>query len=348
MKNSNINEIAVYETEDGKITVNVLFDNENLWLTQKLMAQLFECSTDNISLHLKNIFNDRELDKNSVVEEYSVTASDGKNYKTKHYSLEAIIAVGYRVNTSRGTQFRTWATDKLKNFILKGFAIDKDRFIHGSRFDARYFDELLEEIREIRASERMVYQKITDIYTTSVDYSLNTVETERFFATVQNKLHFAITGKTAAEIIVSRVNENKENMGLTSWRKSPQGKIYKSDVIVAKNYLQKEELKKLNHIVDMYLDYAEFQASKGKPMYMRNWAEKLNAFLQFNEEEILQDKGKISKIVAHQLATEKLKKYRIKQDENYISDFDKAIKQLKNSSKSVAEYSSNTDDNEKE
>jgi len=323
------NEIAVYETEDGKIKVNVLFENENLWLSQKLMAQLFECSTDNISLHLKNIFNEKELDKISVVEDYSVTAPDGKNYKTKHYSLEAIISVGYRVNTMRGTQFRTWATDKLKRYILKGFAIDKDRFIHGSRFDTRYFDELLEEIREIRASERMVYQKITDIYSTSIDYSVNTVETERFFATVQNKLHFAITGKTAAEIIVSRVNETKENLGLTSWRKSPKGKIYKSDVIIAKNYLQKEELKKLNHIVDMYLDFAEFQASKGKVMYMRDWAKRLDAFLQFNEEDILTNSGKISKVVAHQLAASKYEKYRTKQDQNYISDFDKIIKEIK-------------------
>ncbi|MCD4795233.1 MAG: virulence RhuM family protein [Bacteroidales bacterium] len=234
MEQAKYNEIAVYETEDGKIKINVLFENENLWLNQKLMAQLFECSVDNISLHLKNVFAEKELNKNSVVEEYSTTAKDGKKYKTKHYSLEAVISVGYRVNTSRGTQFRIWATDKLKRYILKGFAIDKDRFIHGSRFDARYFDELLEEIREIRASERMVYQKITDIYTTSIDYSVDTVETERFFATVQNKLHFAITGKTAAE-----------------------------------------------------------------------------------------------KEVAHQLAFNKYEKYRVKQDKNYISDFDNVIKQLK-------------------
>ena len=328
MEKSKFNEIAVYETEDGKVKINVLYENENLWLTQKLMAQLFECSVDNISLHLKNIFKEKELDKNLVIEEYSITASDGKKYKTKHYSLESIISVGYRVNTARGTQFRIWATDKLKRYILKGFAIDKDRFIHGSRFDARYFDELLEEIREIRASERMVYQKITDIYALSIDYSVNTVETERFFATVQNKLHFAITGKTAAEIIVSRSDDSQKNMGSITWRKSPKGKIYKSDVIIAKNYLQKDELKKLNHIVDMYLDYAEFQASKGKPMYMRDWAEKLNAFLKFNEEEILMNKGKVSKEVAHKLAITNYEKYRIKQDENFISDFDKIVKQI--------------------
>lgn len=329
MTNSTNNEIALYETEDGKIKISVLFENENLWLTQKLLAKLFECSTDNISLHLKNIFKDKELDKNSVVEEYSVTASDGKKYKTKHYSLEAIIAVGYRINTNRGTQFRTWATDKLKRYILKGFAIDKDRFIHGSRFDARYFDELIEEIREIRASERMVYQKITDIYATSIDYSLDSIETEKFFATVQNKLHYAITGQTAAEIIHSRANDDKENMGLTSWRKSPKGKIYKSDVIIAKNYLQKKELKKLNHIIDMYLDFAEFQASKAKPMYMKDWTIKLDAFLQLNEEEVLKKYGKISKTIAHQLAIKEYEKFRLKQDTNFISDFDRIIKRLK-------------------
>jgi len=302
MSKPKINEIAIYETEDGQVKVDVLFEQDNLWLTQKLMAELFECSVDNISLHLKNIFKDNELDKNSVVEDYSVTASDSKKYKTKHYSLEAIIAVGYRVNTTRGTQFRIWATDKLKNYIFKGFAIDKDRFIKGSRFDARFFDDLLEEIREIRASERMVYQKITDIYATSVDYSTDTLETDRFFAAVQNKLHFAITGNTAAEIISERANSTKENMGLTAWRKAPKDKIYKSDVTIAKNYLQKAEIKKLNHIVDMYLDYAEFQASKAKPMYMKDWAMKLDAFLQFNEEEILNDKGKISRVVAAELA----------------------------------------------
>ena len=332
MSKSKINEIAIYETEDGQVKVGVLFEEDNLWLTQKLMAELFECSVDNISLHLKNIFIDNELDKNSVVEDYSVTASDGKKYKTKHYSLEAIIAVGYRVNTTRGTQFRTWATDKLKNYIFKGFAIDKDRFIKGSRFDARFFDNLLEEIREIRASERMVYQKITDIYATSVDYSTDTLETDRFFATVQNKLHFAITGNTAAEIISERANSTKENMGLTTWRKAPKGKIYKSDVTIAKNYLQKTEIKKLNHIVDMYLDYAEFQASKAKPMYMKDWAVKLDAFLQFNEEEILNDKGKISRVVAAELAVKEYEAFRVKQDQNYISDFDKAVKQLKKKS----------------
>lgn len=218
-------QITIYETEDGKARIEVLFKGENVWLTQKLMAQLFDCSVDNVSLHLKNIFKERELEEESVVEEYSITAMDGKKYKAKHYSLEAIIALGYRVHSERGTQFRIWATDKLKNYILKGWAIDKNRFLKGSRFDARFFEELLEEIREIRASERMAYQKITDIYATSIDYSPNTAEAEKFFSTVQNKLHFAITGQTAAELIASRADKTKTNMGLTTWRKAPKGKI---------------------------------------------------------------------------------------------------------------------------
>ena len=245
-----MDQITFYETEDGKVRIEVRFEHENLWLSQKLMAELFECSSDNISLHLKNIFKSGELDKDSVTEEYSATASDGKKYKTTFYSLEAVIAVGYRVNSSRGSQFRIWATEKLKNYILKGFAIDTDRFKYGTRFDTRYFEELLEEIREIRASERMVYQKITDIYATSADYSPRTAEAEQFFATVQNKMHFAITGQTAAELIAKRADKSKPYMGLTSWRKAPTGKILRSDIKIAKNYLSKEELKTMNHIYE--------------------------------------------------------------------------------------------------
>ena len=242
------NQIAIYETEDGKIKIGVLFFEENLWLTQKLMAELFETTTPNVNMHLKSIFKEKELEQDAVIKDFLITASDGKKYKTKHYSIEAIIAIGYRVNTTRGTQFRIWATDKLKNYIIKGWALDKDRFIHSSRFDARYFDELMEDIREIRASERMPYQKITDVYATSIDYSANVEETKEFFTTVQNKLHFAITGKTAAEIIVSRASKTKQYMGLTTWGKFPKGKIRKSDVGIAKNYLQKDEIKNLNQI----------------------------------------------------------------------------------------------------
>lgn len=324
-----MDQITFYETDDGKVRIEVRFEHENLWLSQKLMAELFECSSDNISLHLKNIFKSGELDKNSVTEEYSATASDGKKYKTKFYSLEAIIAVGYRVNSSRGTQFRIWATEKLKDYILKGFAIDTDRFKYGTRFDTRYFEELLEEIREIRASERMVYQKITDIYAISADYSPRTVEAEQFFATVQNKMHFAITGQTAAEIIAERADKDKPYMGLTTWRKAPTGKILKSDIKIAKNYLNKEELKIMNHIVDMYLDYAELQASRGRLMKMRDWEEKLNAFLQFNDFEVLQNKGKISREVASVLAEKEYEVYRGIQDREYVSDFDMIVRRLK-------------------
>ncbi len=324
-----MDQITFYETEDGKVRIEVRFEHENLWLSQKLMAELFECSSDNISLHLKNIFQSGELDKHSVTEESSVTASDGKKYKIKLYSLEVIIAVGYRINSLRGTQFRIWATDKLKNYILKGFAIDSDRFKYGTRFDTRYFEDLLEEIREIRASERMVYQKITDIYATAADYSPRTAEAERFFATVQNKMHFAITGQTAAEIIADRADKDKPHMGLTSWRKAPAGKILKSDIKIAKNYLNKEELKTMNHVVDMYLDYAELQASRGRLMKMRNWEEKLNAFLQFNDFEVLQNKGKISREIARVFAEKEYKVYRSIQDREYVSDFDVIVQKLK-------------------
>ncbi|NDK08807.1 cell filamentation protein Fic [Candidatus Gracilibacteria bacterium] len=325
-------QITIYETSDGKVKIGVLFEEENLWLSQKLMAELFETTPQNITLHLGNIYNEKELEEKSTCKDFLQVRKEGSREvkrNTKMYSLEAIIAVGYRVNSQKATQFRIWATDKLKNYILKGFAIDKERFIHGSKFDARYFDELLEEIREIRASERMSYQKITDIYATSFDYSLHTAEAEKFFATVQNKLHFAITGNTAAEIIYNRVGSEKENMGLTTWRKAPKGKIYKSDVIIAKNYLEKNELKDLNHIVDMYLDYAEFQASRGKIMYMKDWREKLDAFLKFTEQEILQNAGKISHEVAIALAEKEYEKFKPIQDKLYKSDFDNMVIELK-------------------
>lgn len=322
-------DITIFETEDGKARVEVRFEHDNVWLTQKLMAELYECSSDNISLHLKNIFKEGELQVDSVTEESSVTATDGKKYRTKLYSLEAIIAVGYRVNSPRATQFRTWATDRLKDYILKGFAIDSERFKRGTRFDKQYFEELLEEVREIRASERMVYQKITDIYATAADYSPKTAAAEQFFATVQNKMHFAVTGQTAAEIIADRADREKSHMGLTTWRKAPKGKILKTDVRVAKNYLSAEELKNLNHIVDMYLDYAELQASRGRLIKMRDWTEKLDAFLQFNEQEILSDKGKVSHRVAMALAEKEYKVFRIEQDHSYESDFDRVAKRLK-------------------
>jgi hypothetical protein len=323
--------ITIFETEDGRTRVEVRFEHENVWLTQKLMADLYECSPDNISLHLKNIFADKELEPATTTEESSVVQKEGKRDVVRpviFYSLEAIIAVGYRVQSPRATQFRTWATNRLKDYILKGFALDSERFKHGSRFDRRYFEELLEEVREIRASERMVYQKITDIYASAADYSPNTAAAEKFFATVQNKLHVAITGQTAAEIIAGRAAADHPTMGLSTWRKAPKGKILKTDIAIAKNYLRPGELKALNHIVDMYLDYAELQASRGRLMKMRDWADKLDAFLQFNEQEILQDRGKVSHAVALALAEKEFEVFRVEQDRHYESDFDRILKQL--------------------
>ena len=282
------NQITIYQIPDGNINIEVLYSKENVWLSQKRMAELFDCSSDNISLHLKNIYKEKELDEAATAEDFSVVQKEGNREITRKvtcYSLEAVIAVGYRVNSERGTQFRQWAISVLQNYIHKGFAIDRDRFKYGSRFSTRFFDDLLEEIRDIRSSERMAYQKITDIYATSIDYSLKAEDTKQFFATVQNKLHFAITGQTAAEIVAQRADSKKPNMGLTSWRKGPHGKILPGDVCTAKNYLGKEELDHLNRIVAMYLDYAELQAVRNKPMFMRDWIEKLNAFLKFSEYE---------------------------------------------------------------
>lgn len=322
------NKIAFYQSPDGSVNIEVLYADENVWLPQKRIAELFTVDRTVVTKHLKNIFVDQELNEDSVCAKFAHTAEDGKTYQTTFYSLEAIIAVGYRVNSERGTQFRQWATGILKSYIQKGFALDSDRFKYGSRFSARYFDDLYEEIKDIRNSERMFYQKITDIYATSIDYSPKAFETKQFFATVQNKLHFAITGKTAAEIISERVSIKKDHIGLTSWRRSPNGKIMPSDMVTAKNYLKKDELTDLNRIVNMYLDYAEMQAARGHIMYMRDWIKKLNAFLKFNEHEILTDAGKISHEVAETLALNEYEKYKKTQDKNYISDFDREIKKL--------------------
>jgi hypothetical protein len=322
------NQITVYQTPDGKINIEVLYANENIWLPQKRIAELFDVDRSVVTKHLRNTFSSNELQEDSVCANFAHTAEDGKEYQTKFYSLEAIIAVGYRVNSERGTQFRQWATTILQKYIHKGFALDGDRFKYGSRFSARFFDDLLEEIRDIRSSERMAYQKITDIYATSIDYSPKAEDTKQFFAKVQNKLHFAITGQTAAEIIAKRADHNKTNMGLTSWRKGPVGKIMPSDVEIAKNYLNKPELDHLNRIVSMYLDYAELQAIRNKPMYMKDWIDKLNAFLKFSEYDILTNSGTISHVVAMALAKKEYDVFKKVQDKNYISDFDKEIKSI--------------------
>ncbi len=336
MKKIPDNQIAFYQSPDGVVHIEVLYAEENIWLTQKKMAELFDCSTDNISLHLKNIYQEQEIDQKSTNEEFSVVQKEGEREVSRmvsFYSLEAIIAVGYRVSSERGSQFRQWATGILKNYIHKGYALDSDRMKYGSRFSARYFEELYEEIKDIRTSERRIYQKITDIYATAIDYSPKAYESKEFFATVQNKLHFAITGKTAAEIVAERVDGKKEKMGLTSWKRSPQGKIMPSDVTIAKNYLDTKELEHLNRIGNMYLDYAEMQAARGKAMTMVDWVEKLNAFFKFSEYEILMNTGKISHEIAEALALKEYEKFRVEQDRNYISDFDREIKKLAASKK---------------
>lgn len=331
MKKIPDNQIIFYQTSDGQVNIEVMFAEENIWLTQKRMAELFDTTTQNITQHLKNIYVEKETEQEATCKDFLQVQNEGKRTikrETKMYSLEAIIAVGYRVNSQRGTQFRQWATGILKNYIHKGYALDVNRMKYGSRFSTRYFDELYEEIKDIRTSERMIYQKITDIYATAIDYSPKAGESKEFFATVQNKLHFAITGKTAAEIIAGRVSSKKEKMGLTSWRRSPQGKIMPSDTVIAKNYLDKKELEHLNRIGNMYLDYAELQASRGRAMTMKDWITKLNAFLKFSEYEILTNAGKISHEVAEALALKEFEKFKIIQDKSYISDFDREVKKI--------------------
>lgn len=318
-------DFLVFTKQAGEDGIEVRVSGESVWLTQKGMAQLFDCSTDNISLHLKNIFKSGELSESSVTEESSATAADGKTYKMKFYNLDAIISVGYRINSVRATQFRQWATQVLKTFAIQGYVLDKNRLENGQIFDEEYFEHLLDEIREIRASERKFYQKITDIYTTAVDYSRDAVTTKEFFATVQNKLHYAIHGHTAAELIVDRADHTKEHMGLTTWKNAPKGKIVKADVSVAKNYLTQSELKDLNQFVSMYLDYAERQAHRHIPMTMEDWAKKLDVFLQFNEEEVLHDKGRVSAEIAKSFAESEFEKYRVIQDRLFESDFDKLL-----------------------
>ena len=302
--------------------------NESVWLTQKGMAQLFDCSTDNVGLHLKNVYESVELNEDATAEIFSVVQQEGTREvtrKIKFYNLDAIISVGYRINSVRATQFRQWATNLLKTFAVQGYVLDKHRLENGQIFDEEYFEHLLDEIREIRASERKFYQKITDIYSTAVDYSSTAVTTKDFFAEVQNKLHYAIHGHTAEELIMDRANHEKANMGLTTWKNAPKGKIVKSDVSIAKNYLTQEEIQNLNQFVAMYLDYAERQAKRRIPMTMEDWSKKLNAFLQFNEEEILHDKGRVSAEIAKSFAESEFEKYRFIQDRLFESDFDRLL-----------------------
>lgn len=328
--NNSFTEFLLYTTPNGKVKLEIFLRDENIWLTQEKIAQLFGVERSVVTKHLKNIFQTHELNEDSVCAKIAHTADDGKTYKTKFYNLDAIISVGYRVNSAQATHFRIWATERLKEYIIKGFTMDDERLKNPNNiFGKDYFEEQLERIRDIRSSERRFYQKITDIYSQcSADYNKDSELTKEFFATVQNKLHWAITQMTAAEIIHSRADSTKDNMGLTTWKNAPRGRIRKTDVTIAKNYLNKEELNGLNRIVSMYLDYAEMQASNRKIMYMKDWIQKLDAFLQFNEKEILGDAGKVSAEIAKVFAENEFEKYRVIQDQNYESDFDKEIKKL--------------------
>lgn len=330
-------EFLLYTTPNGKVKVEIFLRNETVWLTQKRMADLFGVGVPAINKHLKNIFESGELKEDSVISILEMTADDGKKYSTKFYNLDAIISVGYRVNSAQATHFRIWATQVLKEYIIKGFAMDDERLKNPNNiFGQDYFEEQLARIRDIRSSERRFYQKITDIYAQcSADYDPNTDIAKQFFATVKNKLHFAISGQTAAEIIYQRANSKKSNMGLTNWKNSPEGAIRKTDVIIAKNYLDEKEQNLLNRIVTMYLDYAEMQAQKGILMNMKDWVDKLDAFLKFTEKDILQDSGEISHEVAVALAESEWEKYSSAQDRHFVSDFDREVKRLLESKKTM-------------
>ena len=319
---------VIFQTENGKVNIDVYFQDETLWLTQKLIAELFEKGRSTITEHLKKIFADGELDENSVCRDFRHTAEDSKIYTTKYYNLRAITAVGYRVNSHRAIEFRKWATEILHEYIIKGFAMDDERLKQIKHFGVDYFDEMLERVREIRLSERRLYQKITDIYSLSADYDSKAEITRHFFATVQNKLHWAISGKTAAEIIYTEADAKKVFMGLKTWKQAPDGKILKSDVSIAKNYLNEEHLKMLQRVVTSYLDLAESRAINRKVMNMKEWDEFLIQFLELTDFPILTNSGKISMLEAKLKAESEYDKFRVIQDRNYISDFDKEIKKL--------------------
>ena len=313
---------------DSVNSIEIRYENENIWLTQKMMAALYDVSVAAINQHIKKIFEDNELDENSVIKNYLITANDGKNYDTKHYSLQMIIAVGFKVNNEKAVQFRKWASQVVKDYTIQGWVMDKERLKKGHLFTDEYFERQLQYIREIRLSERKFYQKITDIYATAFDYDKNSKTTRTFYKMVQNKMHWAVHRHTAAELIVERADANKENMGLTTWESAPDGKIIKADVTIAKNYLNEEEINYLERIVSLYLDYAELPAERKIPMSMQDWAKKLDGFLEFNGNEILTDAGKISHEQAKLHAESEFEKYRIIQDQLYLSDFDKQMLEI--------------------
>jgi hypothetical protein len=327
MVRSSTAEYLTFIAATGDGGVEAIYADENIWLSQKMMATLYNVNVRTVNEHLKKIFNDNELQYDSVIRNFRITASDGKNYNTQHYSLSAIIAVGYKVNSERAVQFRKWATQIVKEFTIKGFAMDDERLKNdGTILGKKYFEEQLQRIREIRLSERKFYQKITDIYVTAIDYDLSAQATKRFFATVQNKLHWAIHGQTAAEIVVNRADHQKENMGLTTWQDAPKGKIQKFDVSVAKNYLSENETQQLQRLVSAYLDIAEDMAIRQIPMTMEDWESRLNKFIEATDREILQNAGKVTAEIAKAHAESEFEKYRSIQDRLFESDFDKIIK----------------------
>ena len=312
----------------SEASVEMRYEDENVWLTQKMMAELYGVSVPAINQHLKRIFGDNELEEGSVVKHYLIAAADGKNYQTKHYSLQAIIAVGFKIENERAVQFRKWANQIVKDYTIQGWTMDSERLKRGGTLTDEFFERQLEKIREIRLSERKFYQKITDIYATALDYDPSATATKRFFAAVQNKMHYAVHGQTAAEVIVDRANHEKQNMGLTSWEDAPKGKIQRYDVAIAKNYLSDSELGQMQRIVSAYLDMAEMQAMRKIPMTMEDWEKRLSGFLQLWDREILQDAGKVSAELAKAHAESEFEKYRIVQDRLFESDFDRAIKKL--------------------
>ena len=316
-------EFLTFVTEGKEQGVQVLYKDETVWATQKAMATLFDCSTDNISLHLKNIFKSGELQEDSVTEKNSATASDGKTYQTKFYNLDAIISVGYRVNSIRATQFRQWCTYVIRQFSLRGYIIDKKRMENGSFIGEDYFEHLLSEIREIRMSERRFYQKLTDIYATSIDYNKDAPTTRLFYKKMQNKMHFAVHGHTAAELIVDRADADKEHMGLTTWEKAPNGKIVKADVSIAKNYLKESELDDMGKLVNTILDFAQRMADRHIPMTMEDWAKRIDIVLEAGGDDVLKDAGEVTAEYAKEYAETEFEKYRIIQDRLFRSDFDK-------------------------
>lgn len=321
-------EFLIFTAQSGGDGLDVRYEDETIWLTQKLLARLFDVDVRTISEHLGNIFQSKELDQDSVIRNFRITATDGKSYNTQHYNLDAIISVGYRVNSVRATQFRQWATGILRDFAIRGYVLDRQRMENGSFLNEDYFERLLEEIREIRLSERRFYQKITDIYATALDYNKEAPTTREFFAKVQNKLHYAIHGHTAAELIRKRADSNQPHMGLRSWGKAPDGKIIKADVSIAKNYLAKEELESLGRIVNAYLELAEDRARRRIPMTMEDWAKRLDNFLAFDDRAVLEDSGSVTKKDAKEHAESEFEKFRPMQDLSYRSDFDDVLDRL--------------------